>query len=168
VKPLTVFAVVAGAIVFLFQAMMFLGLVVGPASDQSAAPRPVVAAPPTPRPTTTTPAPTTTTTTTTTAVPTSVEVAPPAVAQPLVPAVPKPAPAPRTTTTKKTTTQPPPPPPSSDCDPNYSGCVPVASDVDCAGGSGNGPAYVSGPIRVIGRDVYGLDADHDGIACERG
>jgi len=24
----------------------------------------------------------------------------------------------------------------------YSGCVPIASDVDCAGGSGNGPAYL--------------------------
>ena len=34
----------------------------------------------------------------------------------------------------------------SKCDPNYSGCVPIASDVDCAGGSGNGPAYVRGPI----------------------
>ena len=34
------------------------------------------------------------------------------------------------------------------CDPNYSGaCVPIASDVDCAGGSGNGPAYVQGPVR---------------------
>ena len=53
------------------------------------------------------------------------------------------------------------------CDPNYSGCVPIASDVDCAGGSGNGPAYVRGPIQVIGRDIYGLDADHDGVACER-
>ncbi|TWD53984.1 hypothetical protein FB478_103404 [Arthrobacter sp. AG367] len=53
------------------------------------------------------------------------------------------------------------------CDPNYSGCVPIASDVDCAGGSGNGPAYVSGPLQVIGRDIYGLDADHDGVACER-
>jgi hypothetical protein len=52
------------------------------------------------------------------------------------------------------------------CDPNYSGCVPIASDVDCAGGSGNGPAYVKGPIRVIGTDIYGLDNDHDGIACE--
>ena len=32
------------------------------------------------------------------------------------------------------------------CDPNYTGaCVPIASDVDCAGGSGNGPAYVEGP-----------------------
>ncbi|GGH90316.1 hypothetical protein ACFFGR_12865 [Arthrobacter liuii] len=53
------------------------------------------------------------------------------------------------------------------CDPNYSGCVPIASDVDCAGGSGNGPAYVRGPIQVTGRDIYGLDSDHDGIACEK-
>jgi resuscitation-promoting factor RpfB len=43
----------------------------------------------------------------------------------------------------------------SNCDPNYSGaCVPIASDVDCAGGSGNGPAYVSGPVYVIGYDKY--------------
>jgi len=55
---------------------------------------------------------------------------------------------------------------ASNCDPNYSGCVPIASDVDCAGGSGNGPAYVSGPIRVVGSDIYGLDRDGDGIACE--
>lgn len=53
------------------------------------------------------------------------------------------------------------------CDPNYSGaCVPVASDVDCAGGSGNGPAYVQGPVRVVGKDIYGLDRDGDGIGCE--
>jgi hypothetical protein len=53
------------------------------------------------------------------------------------------------------------------CDPNYAGaCVPTASDVDCVGGSGNGPAYVAGPVRVIGRDVYRLDADGDGIGCE--
>jgi hypothetical protein len=56
--------------------------------------------------------------------------------------------------------------PAQQCDPNYSGCVPIASDVDCAGGKGNGPAYVRGPIRVIGRDIYGLDRDGDGIACE--
>ena len=55
---------------------------------------------------------------------------------------------------------------SSGCDPNYSGCVPIASDVDCSGGSGNGPEYVEGPIEVIGTDKYRLDADHDGIACE--
>ena len=55
------------------------------------------------------------------------------------------------------------------CDPNYSGaCVPIAPDVDCAGGSGNGPAYVRGPVRVVGVDIYGLDRDKDGIGCERG
>ena len=54
------------------------------------------------------------------------------------------------------------------CDPNYKGrCLrPNVSDYDCAGGSGNGPYYVSGPFRVVGRDHYRLDADHDGIACE--
>jgi hypothetical protein len=44
--------------------------------------------------------------------------------------------------------------------------VPIASDVDCAGGSGNGPAYVSGPVRVVGSDIYGLDRDGDGVGCE--
>lgn len=54
------------------------------------------------------------------------------------------------------------------CDPNYSGaCVPIASDVDCAGGSGNGPAYVQGPVYVVGVDIYGLDRNHDGVGCER-
>jgi hypothetical protein len=58
---------------------------------------------------------------------------------------------------------------ASSCDPNYSGgCVPnvYPSDVDCAGGSGNGPYYVRGPVHVIGTDRYGLDRDGDGIACE--
>ncbi|WP_048876284.1 hypothetical protein [Saccharomonospora saliphila] len=72
--------------------------------------------------------------------------------------------------TPEATREPTPPPttsePVADCDPNYSGCVPVASDVDCAGGSGNGPAYVSGPVRVTGSDIYGLDRDGDGIACD--
>jgi resuscitation-promoting factor RpfB len=55
----------------------------------------------------------------------------------------------------------------SGCDPNYGGgCVPVASDVDCAGGSGNGPAYVQGPVTVIGSDIYDLDRDGDGIGCD--
>lgn len=80
-------------------------------------------------------------------------------------------------TTTTTTTLPPPtaPPaivpmadlPDGDCDPNYSGCVPIASDVDCAGGSGNGPEYVDGPVQVIGTDIYELDGrDNDGIGCE--
>jgi hypothetical protein len=68
-----------------------------------------------------------------------------------------------------------PPPPTSDvaapveqCDPHYdaSACVPIDSDVDCAGGRGNGPSYVQGPVAVIGRDVYGLDRDGDGVGCE--
>lgn len=53
------------------------------------------------------------------------------------------------------------------CDPNYSGaCVPIASDVDCAGGSGNGPAYVRGPVTVVGTDIYDLDRDGDGTGCD--
>lgn len=56
--------------------------------------------------------------------------------------------------------------PTSNCDPNYTGCVPIASDVDCAGGSGNGPAYVRGLVRVIGSDIYDLDRDGDGVACQ--
>ena len=56
---------------------------------------------------------------------------------------------------------------SAECDSNYSGaCVPVDSDVDCDGGSGNGPSYVAGPVTVIGNDIYELDKDHDGTACE--
>lgn len=55
------------------------------------------------------------------------------------------------------------------CHPSYIGaCVPFARDVDCAGGSGNGPEYARGPIQVVGPDVYGLDRDSDGVACERG
>lgn len=69
------------------------------------------------------------------------------------------------------TYEPPPPPPEPEpqagCDSNYDGgCVPVDSDVDCAGGSGNGPSYVRGPVTVVGSDVYGLDRDSDGIGCE--
>jgi resuscitation-promoting factor RpfB len=66
---------------------------------------------------------------------------------------------------------PPPPPPPQEpqpqCHPSYSGaCVPFASDVDCEGGGGNGPAYVRGPVQVVGPDVYDLDRDGDGVACE--
>jgi hypothetical protein len=61
-----------------------------------------------------------------------------------------------------------PAPTPSNCDPNYSGaCLkPNVSDYDCAGGSGDGPYYVQGPITVVGDDHYGLDADGDGVACE--
>lgn len=74
--------------------------------------------------------------------------------------------------TKPADIAPPPTPvqeaPAGNCDPNYSGgCVPIDSDVDCAGGSGNGPSYVQGPVTVVGTDIYGLDGrDGDGIGCE--
>lgn len=79
---------------------------------------------------------------------------------------------PKRITTTRTTTQtavpepPPEPEPASNCDPNYGPCVPIASDVDCAGGSGNGPAYVQGPVTVTGSDIYDLDSDSDGVGCE--
>ena len=60
-----------------------------------------------------------------------------------------------------------PAPPASNCDSNYAeACVPIAEDVDCAGGSGNGPAYLNEAARVVGSDVYGLDRDGDGWGCE--
>ena len=58
-------------------------------------------------------------------------------------------------------------PAPADCDPNYGGaCVPRSSDVDCADGDGDGPAYFDGVAEVIGDDVYGLDRDRDDLACE--
>lgn len=64
------------------------------------------------------------------------------------------------------------PPPVQDepgqaCHPSYAGtCLdPNASDYDCLGGSGDGPLY-TGPVQVVGPDVFGLDADNDGLGCE--
>ncbi len=66
-------------------------------------------------------------------------------------------------------TPPPPPPPpeptSADCQ-GYDPCIAPGPDVDCAGGSGNGPRYVEGPVSVNGSDPYGLDSDGDGLGCE--
>lgn len=57
--------------------------------------------------------------------------------------------------------------PQANCTPGYSPCIPdLGTDVDCAGGSGNGPRYVQGPVRVTGSDPYGLDSDGDGWGCE--
>jgi endonuclease YncB( thermonuclease family) len=60
-----------------------------------------------------------------------------------------------------------PAPAASNCHPSYTGaCLdPSASDYDCAGGSGNGPAY-TGYVNVVGYDEYELDRDGDGAACE--
>jgi beta-lactam-binding protein with PASTA domain len=71
------------------------------------------------------------------------------------------------------TTAPPPPPttaPRPDCDPSYPDvCLdPDAADYDCAGGSGNGPRYVDGPLRVRPPDPFDLDREGDGWGCESG
>jgi hypothetical protein len=57
---------------------------------------------------------------------------------------------------------------SSNCDPAYPGsCLHDGiGDYDCAGGSGNGPNYVTGPIRVRPPDPFDLDRDGDGLGCE--
>lgn len=44
------------------------------------------------------------------------------------------------------------------CDTNYSGCVPTQTDVDCSD--------IQTSVKVIGVDVYALDRDGDGRACE--
>lgn len=56
------------------------------------------------------------------------------------------------------------------CHPSYrDACLKKGiGDYDCASGSGNGPNYVSGPIRVVGFDEFDLDRDGDGIGCENG
>jgi hypothetical protein len=70
---------------------------------------------------------------------------------------------------RQSPTPPPAPPAPSpaprDCQ-GYSPCIPPGPDVDCAGGSGNGPRYVNGPVSVNGSYPYGLDSDGDGVGCE--
>jgi hypothetical protein len=79
---------------------------------------------------------------------------------------PPPAPKPKPRPTPK----PKPAPQSSNCDPSYPDvCLHDGiGDYDCSSGSGNGPNYVSGPVRVTGSDPFRLDADGDGVGCERG
>lgn len=69
-----------------------------------------------------------------------------------------------------TTAPPPPTTPPRTCDPSYPDvCLdPNAEDYDCAGGSGNGPKYVEGPLRVRPPDPFDLDREGDGWGCERG
>jgi hypothetical protein len=54
-----------------------------------------------------------------------------------------------------------------DCQ-GYDPCITPGADVDCAGGTGDGPRYVDGPIYVDGPDPYGLDSNYDGVGCEWG
>jgi hypothetical protein len=60
---------------------------------------------------------------------------------------------------------------AASCTPGYKPCIAnKGSDVDCYGGSGNGPRYTRpGVVYSVrrGYDRYRLDADHDGKGCER-
>ena len=60
-----------------------------------------------------------------------------------------------------------PPPPTQapapgGCHPNYTKCLPVVGDLDCADVRAMGKA----PVQVIGSDPYRLDGDNDGLGCE--
>jgi hypothetical protein len=84
---------------------------------------------------------------------------------------PVPTPVPTPEPTPAPTLAPPPPPPTAapaNCHTSYQGaCLIVGiGDYDCAGGSGNGPNYVSGPVYVVGWDEFELDRDGDGVGCE--
>ena len=139
------------------------------------APAPSITATPTTAPTTA--APTTaapTTTAPTTAAPStapsagSVAPLPPPKPKPAPKPAPKPKPAPPPA--PKPSPPPKPAPAPSTCDPNYAGqCLKDGiGDYDCSSGSGNGPNYVYGTVRVVGSDPFGLDRDNDGLGCEDG
>lgn len=68
-----------------------------------------------------------------------------------------------------------------DCEPDYGNCIPVADigcnvdtdpncipvgDVDCPDVGGDGPRFAPGPVAVTGTDIYDLDSDGNGIACD--
>lgn len=76
-------------------------------------------------------------------------------------APPKPKPTPKPTPSKAA--QP------DNCHSSYPDlCVKTGvGDYDCEGGTGNGPNYVRGPFRVSQPDPFRLDADKNGIGCER-
>ena len=50
----------------------------------------------------------------------------------------------------------------SGCEPGYTPCLPIVSDLDCADVRAMGNA----PVHVTGSDPYRLDGDHDGVGCE--
>jgi hypothetical protein len=52
---------------------------------------------------------------------------------------------------------------SAACAPGYRPCLPVRADLDC-----KDIPDAKTPVRVTGSDPYGLDADRDGLGCERG
>ena len=53
-----------------------------------------------------------------------------------------------------------------ECHASYDPCVPIATDVDCASGDGDGPVFIDYPVQVLGEDAYDLDREGTGIGCE--
>ncbi|MBI2109437.1 MAG: hypothetical protein HYT93_04690 [Parcubacteria group bacterium] len=52
------------------------------------------------------------------------------------------------------------------CNPNYSGCLlDDIGDYDCDGSGGDGPNY-TGKVEVLGTDIFYLDKDQNGLACD--
>lgn len=47
---------------------------------------------------------------------------------------------------------------STQCNPNYEPCIPIAPDLSCSD--------IQMEVRIIGDDPYGLDRDGDGFGCE--
>lgn len=136
----------------------------GNQTNTAATGTPTTAAATTPLATTVTTSPPTTELVTTTAAPTT---SPPTTHKP-TPTTRKPTP---TTRHRPPTTRKPPATtsaPARNCDPAYpDACLRDGiGDYDCAGGSGNGPNYVDGPITVRAPDPFGLDSDGDGVGCE--
>ncbi|MDQ1681177.1 MAG: hypothetical protein QOI42_2036, partial [Frankiaceae bacterium] len=74
-------------------------------------------------------------------------------------------PATTTTTAARVTTTMAAAPAQQSCTLGYSPCIPPGDDVDCRGGTGNGPRYVDGPVQVDHSygDPYGLDGDGNGV-----
>jgi endonuclease YncB( thermonuclease family) len=48
------------------------------------------------------------------------------------------------------------------CSPSYTSCLPIVDDLNCPAVRAMGKA----PVKVIGPDMYRLDSDGDGVACE--
>jgi outer membrane biosynthesis protein TonB len=137
------------------------------------APAPRITATPTTTPTTAAPTSTAPTTVRTTAAPTSAAPSAGSVAplpKPKPRPAPKPAPKPKPAPAPNPSPAPTPAPAPSTCDPSYAGqCLKDGiGDYDCSSGSGNGPNYVYGTVRVVGSDPFGLDRDNDGLGCEDG
>jgi hypothetical protein len=73
-------------------------------------------------------------------------------------AAPAPQPAPKPSREPRPTR---PAPISGSCEPGYSPCLPVTSDLNC-----DDLSSAQTPVRVTGSDPYGLDADGDGYGCD--